>query len=113
MPSFADTVRSPAPPDEVWKLLSDPSRFREWWDTPDIGNGHRSLTVFPDRRRVVIRSEMSDLRFEWRLEPELGGTRIDVLVDIAEDEAFRLEQQRDLIRRSLERLAEVAAVAPL
>ena len=45
--------------------------------------------------------------------PEEGGTRIDVLVDIPEQEAARLDQQREDIRRSLVRLAEVAAVAPL
>jgi hypothetical protein len=55
---------------------------------------------------------VSDLRFEWRLESEGDGTRIDVLVDIPEKEAFRLDQQRETIRRSLARLAEVAA-APL
>ena len=29
MPSFADTARSAAPPEEVWKLLYDPSRYTE------------------------------------------------------------------------------------
>jgi uncharacterized protein YndB with AHSA1/START domain len=136
MPSFADTARSAAPPEEVWKLLYDPSRFGEWLDgvgsiedTRDDGNGRKSYTLYfegyPDfpmpqlvesareGERVVISCQVSDLRFEWRLEPELGGTRIDVLVDIPEKEASRLAEQRDMIRRSLVRLAEVAAVAPL
>jgi uncharacterized protein YndB with AHSA1/START domain len=136
MPSFADTARSPAPPEEVWKLLYDPSRFPEWWvgagsveGTRDDGDGVKSFTLFPegypdlpmpqllesarDGQRVVISCQVSDLRFEWRLEPEASGTRIDVLVDIPEEEAARLDEQRDVIRRSLVRLAEVAAVAPL
>jgi hypothetical protein len=62
---------------------------------------------------VVISCQVSDLIFEWRLKPEDDGTRIDVAVEIPEKEAFRLEQQRELIRRSLARLAEVAAAAPL
>ena len=136
MPSFGDTARSHAPPEEVWKLLYDPARFPEWWvgmatveETRESANGSKSFTAYPDGypdfpmpqlldsasegRRVVVSCQVSDLRFEWRLEPEEGGTRIDVLVDIPEKEAFRLDQQREVIRRSLERLAEVAAVAPL
>jgi uncharacterized protein YndB with AHSA1/START domain len=136
MPSFADTARSAAPPEEVWKLLYDPSRFTEWCvgvgsieGTRDDGDGRKSYVLYPegypdfpmpqlvesarDGERVVISCQVSDLRFEWRLEPEEDGTRIDVLVDIPEKEAARLEQQRELIRRSLVRLAEVAAVAPL
>jgi uncharacterized protein YndB with AHSA1/START domain len=136
MPSFADTARSAAPPEEVWKLLYDPSRFTEWCvgvgsieDTRDDGDGRKSYVLYPegypdfpmpqlvesarDGERVVISCQVSDLRFEWRLEPEEDGTRIDVLVDIPEKEAARLEEQRELIRRSLVRLAEVAAVAPL
>jgi uncharacterized protein YndB with AHSA1/START domain len=136
MPSFADTARSAAPPEEVWKLLYDPSRYAEWLvgvgsveDTRLDGNGRKHYTVYPEGypdfpmpqlveseregERVVISCQVSDLRFEWRLEPDQGGTRIDVLVDIPEKEAARLDDQRDLIRSSLVRLAEVAAVAPL
>ena len=32
MPTFALTARSPAPVEEVWKLLHDPTRFPEWWE---------------------------------------------------------------------------------
>jgi uncharacterized protein YndB with AHSA1/START domain len=136
MPSFADTARSAAPPEEVWKLLYDPSRFPEWWagagsieDTREDGNGRKSFTLYPEGypdfpmpqlvesaqngERVIISCQVSDLRFEWRLEPEANGTRIDVLVDLPEKEAFQLDHQRDLIRSSLVRLSEVAAVAPL
>ena len=136
MPSFADTARSAAPPEEVWKLLYDPSRYTEWLvgagsveDTHDDGDGRKSYTLYADGypdfpmpqlvesaregERVVISCEVSDIRFEWRLEPEDDGTRIDVLVDIPEKEAPRLDEQRDTIRRSLVRLAELAAVAPL
>jgi uncharacterized protein YndB with AHSA1/START domain len=136
MPSFADTARSAAPPEEVWKLLYDPSRYTEWLvgigsieNARDDGDGRKSYTVYPEGypdfpmpqlvesarvgERVVISCQVSDLRFEWRLEPEADGTRIDVLVDIPEKEGFRLDQQRDVIRRSLTRLAELAAVAPL
>jgi uncharacterized protein YndB with AHSA1/START domain len=136
MPSFADTARSAAPPEEVWKLLYDPSRYTEWLvgvgsieDTRDDGDGRKSYTAYADGypdfpmpqlvesaregERVVISCQVSDMRFEWRLESEEDGTRIDVLVDIPEKEASRLDDQRDQIRRSLVRLAQVAAVAPL
>jgi uncharacterized protein YndB with AHSA1/START domain len=136
MPSFEHTAHSPAPPEEVWKLLYDPGRFPDWWegmasvdDTREGSGGRKSYTIYPDGypdfpmpqlvestrdgRRVVISCQVSDLIFEWRLKPEDDGTRIDVAVEIPEKEAFRLDQQRELIRRSLARLAEVAAAAPL
>jgi len=115
MPSFADTARSPAAREEVWKVVSDQSRLPEWWDG--------SASEFPlpqlvesarEGERVVISCLVSDQRFEVRLEDEEGGTtRIDVLVDLPDSEALQLAQQRDTVRRSLLRLAEVAAVARL
>ena len=114
MPSFADTVRSPARRAELWNLLSDASRLPEWWDGHASGFPLPQL-VEPARtgERVVISCLVSDQRFELRLEDELDGTRIDVLVDVPDTEAARLDQQRETVRRSLLRLAEVAAVARL
>jgi len=51
---------------------------------------------------------VSDLRFEWRLEPEGDGTLITVDVEIPEVEAHRLDSQREVISASLRRLAELA-----
>jgi uncharacterized protein YndB with AHSA1/START domain len=136
MPSFEHTAHSPAPPEEVWKLLYDPGRFPDWWegmasveDTRESGGKRKSYTIYPDGypdfpmpqlvetsrdgSKVVVSCQVSDLIFEWRLAPDDAGTRIDVLVEIPEKQAFRLGQQRELIRRSLSRLAEVAAAAPL
>jgi hypothetical protein len=114
MPSFADTVRSPATRDELWDLLSDATRLPEWWDGGT--NGFRlPQLVEPacDGERVVISCLVSDQRFELRLEDEDNGTRIDVLVDVPDTEAARLDEQRETVRRSLLRLAEVGAVARL
>jgi hypothetical protein len=115
MPSFADTARSTATRNELWKLVSDPRRLPDWWDG--------STSEFPlpqlveparEGERVVISCLVSDQRFEVRLEDEGDGTtRIDVLVDLPDSEAIQLAQQRDTVRRSLLRLAEVAAVARL
>jgi uncharacterized protein YndB with AHSA1/START domain len=114
MASFADTVRSPATREELWNLLSDPRRLPEWWEGPDGGSPLPQL-VEPARagERVVISCLVSDQRFELRLEDEEDGTRIDVLVDVPDTEAARLDQQRETVRRSLLRLAEAAAVARL
>jgi hypothetical protein len=109
MPSFADTCRSAAPIDEVWKRLSDPSRLPEWW----AGTPPELMHSAPQGRRVAISCEVSGLRFDWRLEPEGEGTRIDVLADVPEEEVLQLDRQRELIRRSLVRLAEMATAAPL
>jgi hypothetical protein len=60
---------------------------------------------------VVVSCLLSDLRFEWRLEPAERGTRISVEVELPEREAHRLDGQREVISSSLARLAEVAATA--
>ncbi len=127
MLSFHDTATSQAPPEDVWKLLYDPSRFPDWWagvGTVDVG-GESQYTMYPDgypdfpmaqlldtqrdSQRVTVSCLVSDLRFEWRLEPAGTGTRISVEVDIPDSEAHRLESQREVIGASLRQLAELAA----
>ncbi len=126
MPSFHDTATSAAPPEEVWKLLYDPSRFPDWWagigtiDVKDEGE----YTMYPegypdfpmaqlletrqDQGRVTVSCLVSDLRFEWRLQPDGEGTLIMVDVEIPEAEAHRLKAQREIISASMRRLAEQA-----
>jgi uncharacterized protein YndB with AHSA1/START domain len=133
MPSFTDTALSNAPPEEVWKLLYDPARFPEWWvgmesveRKREHGSGHE-FTMYPDgypdypmaqlldtfreERRVTVSCMVSDLRFDWQLEPEGDGTRITVDVEIPEREAQRLRTQQHVIRASLARLARLASSA--
>lgn len=133
MPTFHDAVTSPAPPEEVWKLLYDPSRFPEWWagvetiERGDAKGGDGAFTMYPegypdfpmpqafethaDGNGVRISCLVSDLHFSWRLAPEADGegTRITVEVEIPEQEAHRLDGQRETIAASLRRLAELAA----
>lgn len=127
MPSFHDTTTSSAPPEEVWKLLYDPARFPDWWagiETVQVGPAGR-YTMYPegypdfpmaqlldterDQQRVTVSCLVSDLRFEWRLEPDGDGTRITVDVEIPEAEAHRLDGQREIISTSMKRLAAFAA----
>ncbi len=129
MPSFHDATSSAAPPEEVWKLLYDPSRFPDWWagiGTVDVKR-EGEYTMYPegypdfpmaqlldtqhDRQRVTVSCLVSDLRFEWRLEPDADGTRISVNVEIPDTEAHRLDTQRETISASMKRLAELAAAA--
>jgi uncharacterized protein YndB with AHSA1/START domain len=127
MPSFHDTAITSAPPEEVWKLLYDPSRFPDWWagvatvEVEQVGG----YTMYPegypdfpmaqlldtrsDQQRVTVSCLVSDLRFEWRLEPNGEGTRISVDVEIPDAEAHRLDSQRDVISASIKRLAGLAA----
>ena len=129
MPSFHDTARSAAAPEEVWKLLYDPSRFPEWWAgiaTVELGAQEDSgFTFYPDgypdypmaqlldtrreEQRVTVSCLVSDLRFEWRLEPAAQGTRVSVDVEIPDAEAERLDSQREIISASLRRLTELAS----
>jgi uncharacterized protein YndB with AHSA1/START domain len=127
MPSFHDSASSPAPPEEVWKLLYDPSRFPDWWagiGTVDVQDD-RQYTMYPDgypdfpmaqvldtrqdQQRVTVSCLVSDLRFEWRLQPDGEGTLIAVDVAIPDAESHRLDTQREIISASMRRLAELAA----
>jgi len=131
MPSFHDSAQTAADPQEVWKLLYDPARFPDWWagvGTVEKGSdGDGSYTMFPEgypdfpmaqlldsvqeEGRVTISCLVSDLRFQWRLEPLAdGGTQISVEVEIPPAEAARLEQQREVIHASLAKLAELSAL---
>jgi uncharacterized protein YndB with AHSA1/START domain len=126
MPSFNDSATSAAPPEEVWKLLYDPSRFPDWWagiGTVEVRD-QNEYTMYPDgypdfpmaqlldtqreQQRVTVSCLVSDLRFEWRLEPVGEGTLITVDVEIPDAEAHRLENQRQIIQKSLRRLAGIA-----
>ncbi|WP_426595940.1 SRPBCC family protein [Cellulomonas sp. McL0617] len=126
MPSFALTAHAAAPVEEVWKLLHDPSRFPEWWsgvetvrtgpsdvytmwpeNYPDFPMDQR-LDATPAPGRVTISCLVSDLVFRWELRADDEETDIDVHVDIPELEAHRLSTQRELIRASINRLAELA-----
>jgi uncharacterized protein YndB with AHSA1/START domain len=133
MPDFHDSTTTAAPPEEVWKVLYDPSRFPEWWTgmgsvEPQPADGRRTpFTMYPDGypdfpmpqlletsredRTVSVSCLVSDLRFRWRLEPADDGTRISVDVAIPAAEAHRLDGQRDAIATPLRRLAAVAAAA--
>ncbi|HWF49379.1 MAG TPA: SRPBCC family protein [Solirubrobacteraceae bacterium] len=125
MPSFHDSATSAEPPEEVWKLLYDPARFPEWWagiGSVDLQDGDE-YTMYPDgypdfpmaqlldtrrdEQRVTVSCLVSDLRFEWRLEPAGEGTLITVDVEIPDAEAHRLDGQREVIRTSLKQLAGV------
>jgi uncharacterized protein YndB with AHSA1/START domain len=126
VPSFHDSTTSAAPPEDVWKLLYDPSRFPDWWagiETVNITSGGE-YTVYPDgypdfpmaqlldtqrdQRRVTVSCLVSDLRFEWRLEPAGEGTRITIDVEIPDSEAHRLDSQRQIISTSMKQLAQLA-----
>jgi uncharacterized protein YndB with AHSA1/START domain len=128
MQTFDQSAVSDAAPEEVWKLLYDPARFPEWWagiGSVRTGSDAGDYTMFPDgypdfpmpqtlqasqeNGIVQISCLVSDLRFDWRLRQSGTGTEISVHVEIPDTEARRLDSQRDIIRQSLARLAELAA----
>jgi uncharacterized protein YndB with AHSA1/START domain len=130
MPFFDQTATSDAAPEDVWKLLYDPARFSQWWAgvgsvEPGAEPGADGYTMYPEgypdfpmpqalavnreSGTVTISCLVSDLRFAWRLRPRGTGTEISVHVEIPEQEAHRLEAQRETIRQSLIRLAISAA----
>jgi carbon monoxide dehydrogenase subunit G len=136
MPGFRESATTAAAPEEVWKILYDPTRFPEWWtgigsvEAEAAGPGETDptpYTMYPDGypdfpmpqilqtsredRTVSVSCLVSDLRFEWRLEPAGAGTRISVEVEIPEAEAHRLAGQQEAIVSAVRRLAEVAAAA--
>jgi uncharacterized protein YndB with AHSA1/START domain len=134
MPTFDEHAETRAPVEEVWKLLYDPARFPDWWEgvatiEAAAAGSAGDFTMYPDGypdfpmpqalrtdgdgRRVTISCLVSDLVFEWRLEPTPAddGTRISVHVEIPEREARRLEGQRGAVSASLRALAALASAA--
>jgi uncharacterized protein YndB with AHSA1/START domain len=133
MPIFDDEMTTTASPRQVWKLLYDPMRFPDWWSgfesaaAGDANGGPGDVTLYPDGypdfplpqivdmrtqdHRVVVSCTVSDLVFDWRLEPCGAGTRISVHVEIPEKEQARLAAQRQVVTSSLRRLAELAELA--
>ena len=126
MLTFDDSATSDAPVEEVWKLLYDPARMVEWWQGIERvePSGEGDITVYPegypdfpmpqalraaaDGRGLTISCLVNYLVFEWRLEPLDPGTRISVHVEIPDDEAKRLEDQRAGVSASLRSLAALA-----
>jgi uncharacterized protein YndB with AHSA1/START domain len=129
MPGFTLSAAVDAPLEEVWKLLYDPTRFPEWWyGMESVEQGEHAddftywITGYPDfpmpqklrtearDRRVTISCLVSLLELVWQLD-ELDGdrTRVGLDVLIPEQEAHRLDDQRDYATRSLSRLAALAA----
>jgi uncharacterized protein YndB with AHSA1/START domain len=124
--TFDDSATSDAPVEEVWKLLYDPARMAEWWEGIERvePSGEGDITVYPqgypdfpmpqalraaaDGRGLTISCLVNYLVFEWRLEPLDPGTRIRVHVEIPDDEAKRLEDQRAGVSASLRSLAALA-----
>ena len=128
MLAFDQSTVTTAAPEQVWKLLYDPSRFPEWWagvGSVEAGGDAGDYTMFPDgypdfpmpqtlevsqdNGAVKISCLVSDLCFDWRLRPSGSGTEISVHVQIPDKEAARVAVQRDLIHQSLLRLAGLAA----
>jgi uncharacterized protein YndB with AHSA1/START domain len=129
MPSFDDSTQCSASPEDVWMLLYDPTRFPEWWTgiASTAMRDDRNYTMFvegypdfpmpqildarPQDNCVTISCMVSDLVFEWNLEPaDGGGTQISVHVNVPEAEAARLDMQRDIIGSSLRKLGQLASV---
>jgi hypothetical protein len=126
MPTFDQSIFTSAEPEEVWKLLYDPARFPQWWaGVGSVEVGPDGYTMYPDGypdfpmpQTLAVRSPgsgitisclVSDLCFSWQLRPSAAGTEISVHVEIPDAEAHRLDAQREVIRSSLRRLAELAA----
>jgi uncharacterized protein YndB with AHSA1/START domain len=121
MPGFEERSPCRAPAEEVWKLLYDPSRLPEWWagmDRVEVGGDGdvtRYMAAWPDfpyptrisreaSGRVVISCLLSDIVHEWTLEPAEEGCIVGVRVEIPEEEAARLDAQREEVATSLARL---------
>jgi uncharacterized protein YndB with AHSA1/START domain len=125
MPTFTLTAHSTAPVEDVWKLLHDPARFPDWWtgvETVQTGPDGTSYTMWPEgypdfpmaqrletsSGRVTISCLVSDLMFTWQLRESGPETDIDVVVELPEQEAHRLPEQRRLLEASIVTLADLA-----
>jgi uncharacterized protein YndB with AHSA1/START domain len=123
---FEDAAVVPAPLEEVWKLIVDPTRYPEWWagiarteaENPDeftLYHPDEPERPWPQRveqrsdGRVVISCMTSAIRYAWSLQPRDGATAVEIAVEIPDDWADHVDSQRALIRESLGRLGTLAA----
>jgi len=129
MPGFTLSGYTPAPVEEVWKLLFDPTRFPEWWSGVETVHteGPDRYVMWPDgypdfpmpqslrtergASRVTVSCQVSDIDVVWQLAEGGPGTAIQVTVSLPEREAHRLDGQRQAIGESLRRLAALAEAA--
>src|SRR3954451_10582069 len=116
MPQFDDSLVTRASARIIWKILYDPLRFPEWWSgferaaPGDARGGEADVTLWPDGypdfalpqrvqshaedHRVVVSCTVSDLQFDWRLEPMDGGARVRAHGVIPEAEDARGRRHR-------------------
>jgi hypothetical protein len=129
MPQVDDVVMVPAPLEEVWKLVHDPTRYPEWWTgVGSVGDAAPDgYTMYPDGwpdypmpqrlrtssadGRVTISCLVSDLEYRWHLTAVGDRTQVEVHLDIPDAEAHRLDAQTAAITSALARLADLAAAA--
>jgi len=125
VPEFEETAHCRASAREVWRLLYDPARFGEWWEgTERVDIGREGVTRYTDQYpgvafpttiasrseggRVTISCVLTDIVFDWTLEPAPAGCDVRLAVRIPEREAGRLAGQRAAMRASVRRLVEAA-----
>ncbi|MGD9570255.1 MAG: SRPBCC family protein [Thermoleophilia bacterium] len=124
MPGFRATGVCRAPALDVFAILHDPTRMEEWWaDTARVETGPdggvtRYAAAWPDfpyplgvsggDGAVTISCLVSDIVYEWRLAPHPDGCEVSARVELPDDQAEKLDAQRDEVDRSLGRLIALA-----
>jgi hypothetical protein len=72
----------------------------------------QKLRVDQANDRVTVSCQVSDIDTVWQLAEADGGTSIHVTVSLPEQEAHRLDRQRQVIGESLRRLTALAEAPP-
>jgi hypothetical protein len=127
MPRISDGVVCRAAPIDLWRLVHDPARLHEWLaDTERVEPGDEGTVVrylhgWPDYpmptrvtspargSAVTISCMVSDIDLIVTLVEHADGCRVEVVVDVPEEEAARCAGLEALLRASLRRLAQRAA----
>lgn len=129
MPEYTADADCAAPPREVWKLLYDPVRFAAWWPGWERVEpaGPTEVTRYDARwpdfayptsvirdaatGRVVVSCMLSDIVYEWGIEPRDPGCRVTFHVAIPEAEAARVPAVLDNLNTALSALVKAAESA--
>src|SRR5688500_7570087 len=92
VPDVERQIDLPAPPDQVWEMLTDPDSLGEWFGAEIDGGltpGEVTRFTWPDgnSRRALVETVVAPKRltFRWLPDEDQSGSRVEIDVEETTD----------------------------